>query len=104
MVKLNRKRYIVFEITSNKEFSSDMAERAILDSSLKFLGELGTSEAGIKFLHEFWHENKGVLSANANHIPKVKLVLALIKKISGHDVMIRSKKVFGTLKKIKSEI
>lgn len=112
----NRKRYIVFEIISNKELSSDMAERAILEGSLRFLGELGTSEAGIRFLPEFWHKNKspsnlatargtarGVLSANAVHIPKVKLVLALMKKISGHDVIIRSIKVFGTLKKIKSE-
>ena len=103
MTKQNRKRYILFEIISNKELSSDMAESAILESSLRFLGELGTSEAGIRFLPEFWHKNKGVLSANANHIPKVKLALALIKKISGHDVIIRSIKVFGTLKKIKSE-
>ena len=100
----NRKRYIVFEIISNKELSSDMAERAILDGSLRLLGELGTSEAGIRFLSEFWAKNKGVLSANANHIPKVKLVLALIKKISGHDVIIKSIKVFGTLKKIKSNL
>ena len=102
-VKPNRKRYILFEIISNKAFDINMAERAILDSSLKFLGEFGASEAKITFLPEFWGENKGVLSVNAIYVPKVKLAFALIKKISGHDVILRSIKVFGTIRKIKSE-
>lgn len=100
----NRKRYILFEIMSNKEISADTAEKSILGSSLGFLGELGISEAGIRFFPEFWAKNTGVISANATHIPKVKLVLALIKKISGHDVIVKSVKVFGTLKKIKSKV
>jgi RNase P/RNase MRP subunit POP5 len=102
-VKTNRKRYILFEIISNKEISLKMAEDAVFESSLRLLGELGVSEAKIMFLPEFWHKNSGVISANANYIPKIKTVLALIKKISGHDVIIKSIKVFGTLRKIKGE-
>ena len=101
-VKADRKRYILFEVISNKEFTAEMMKRAVSDETVRFLGELGASEASLRLLPEFWHKNKGVLVTNAKSVSKVKLVLALIKQIAGHQVMVKSMKVFGTLKKIKS--
>jgi RNase P/RNase MRP subunit POP5 len=101
-VKADRKRYILFEVISNKEHRFDEVKEAVTASSQRILGELGTSEASLRFLPEFWKRNRGVLVTNQANIPKMKLVLALTKKVSGHDIIIRSIKVFGTLRKIKS--
>ena len=101
MKKPYRKRYILFKIISDKEIRYETAKKAILDSSLKLLGELGTSKANIKVLPDFWQKNRGVISVNHNYVPKIKLSLALIKQINNQKVIVLSEKVFGTLKKIK---
>jgi ribonuclease P/MRP protein subunit POP5 len=101
-VKANRKRYILFEIISDKELSLKSVNEAIFSSSQQLLGELETSKAHLIVLSDFYKNHKSVIQVNHNYVQKIKLALALIKKINNQDVIIQTKTVFGTLKKIKS--
>ena len=103
-VKPNRKRYILFEIISDKEIGFELSKRAILDSVEKLIGSLGISKADLKLLPDFYSKNQGIISANHDYIPKIKLGVALIERIGNQDVIVRTTKVFGTLKKIKNMI
>lgn len=100
-VKPNRKRYIWFEIISDKEIGFENAKNAIFDSATKLLGSLGLSRSHLKVLHDFYKKNRGVIVVNHDYVPKIKLSIALIRKIKNQNVIIQTKKVFGTLKKIK---
>ena len=100
-VKLNRKRYIWFEIISDKEIKFEIAKQAIFDSAIKLFGSLGISKSHLKVLPDFYKKNQGVLSINHDYISKTKLALAMITKIGNQKTIFQSKKVFGTLKKIK---
>ena len=101
-VKQNRKRYIFFKIISDREIQFETAKRAILESSSILLGELGTSKANINVLPEFWQNNSGVISVSHNYVQKLKFSLALIKHIHNQYVIVRTTKVYGTLKKLKN--
>jgi RNase P/RNase MRP subunit POP5 len=101
-VKPNRKRYILFEIISDKEIGFELSKRAILDSAEKLIGSLGISKADLRLLPDFYSKNQGVISVNHDYIPKIKLAVALIQRIGSQDVIFRTKRVFGTLRKIKN--
>jgi RNase P/RNase MRP subunit POP5 len=97
----NRKRYILFKISSNKEFELKSVERAIKASILRFLGESEFGNINPAVLPEYWGKNQGVLRVTNVHIPKIKISLALIKEIEGSKVIVQTLRIFGTLKKIK---
>jgi len=101
VVKPYRKRYILFEIISNKEIKSGFIKEAIFQSIYNLIGALGLSRANVKFLDGFWEKNRGVLCIDHRYVPEIKTSLSLIKKIGNQEVIIKSIKVFGTLKKIK---
>ena len=99
----NRKRYIVFKIISDIEFEPESVKKAIKSSILNFFGELGISRANPRLLVAYCKKNQWVLQVNNNYVPKVKVALALIKEIMGSKVIIKTEKVYGTLKKIKQK-
>jgi RNase P/RNase MRP subunit POP5 len=101
-VKPNRKRYILFEIISDKEIGFELSKRAILDSAEKLIGSLGISKADLRLLPDFYSKNRGVISVNHDYIPKIKLAVALIQRIGSQDIIFHTKRVFGTLRKIKN--
>jgi len=101
-VKPNRKRYILFEIISDKEIGFELSKRAILDSTEKLIGSLGISKADLRLLPDFYSKNRGVISVNHDYIPKIKLAVTLIQRIGSQDVIFHTKRVFGTLRKIKN--
>ena len=97
-----KKRYLAFEIISKskiKDFSS--VSGAIWSSSLSFMGEIGAAKAGIWVLADKYDSNaqKGIIKVGHKHVNELKASLALIDKIENQDVIIRSSKVSGILKK-----
>ena len=100
-VRPYRKRYILFEIISDKEINEKIIENTIFQSTKKLLGSMGTSNSKLKFMSNFWDGEKGVLRVEHTHVPKIKTSLAMIDKIGRQKVILYSKKVFGTLKKVK---
>ena len=99
-----KKRYVVFEIKSDKAFSLSEVQEAVESSLLRFLGELWTAKASPLFLKEKWNETEQCCAVKVNHTYVVELQSALIrnKKIKNTPVLIKSVISSGTLKKASS--
>lgn len=98
MIKTEKPRYIKFEIISEKPVKFRDLRTTVLKTALEFLGEDQYRNAKILILEEHLKNKKGVIKTTHRYVDKVKVVLALIKKIKDINVIIRSLKVSGTLR------
>ncbi len=94
-----KKRYLSFEIISEKNISVENASKAVNESTLKFLGTLESAKAGFMFLADKYTHNAGVVKTGHKYTEKVRTALALIPTIENEPVIFRTRIVSGTLKK-----
>lgn len=101
-----RKRYIVYEVKSEKKLSFNEAREAI-DNALKTLiGTLGVAKAGVIHLKKYWSNEKmrGILRVNHNFIDEVKASFIFINKVESKKTNIRSIYTTGVINKAKKHI
>ncbi|MBN2422794.1 hypothetical protein JXB41_06195 [Candidatus Woesearchaeota archaeon] len=96
-----KKRYLVFEVISEKEIYPDCVFDAIENSTGSLLGELDKGKSGIMILKKHYNEKlkKGLIKVNYKYLDKLRFSLALINKIKRNNVIIRSAGASGILKK-----
>jgi len=95
-----KKRYIVYEILSEKKMKFNEVKESINKAVLGFLGELGYSKSGLIILDMF-KNNKGVLKTNHKEVDNIKTSLALIDNIDNNKVIFKSILVTGVINKAK---
>jgi|SRR3989338_3919184 len=95
-----KKRYILFEIISKENFSFPEVKKSVDEALLRFLGEFGIAKAAPLLLGERYKNNCFILKVRHTAVDEVKAAIILIKSIKNTPVIIRSKRVSGTLKKI----
>jgi len=93
-----KKRYLVFEVISEKQIDFNVVNNIILQNSSNFLGELGMAEAGIFLLQDKFdtEKKKGIIKVNHKYVHHLKSALALI---NDEDAIFRSVGVSGILNK-----
>lgn len=96
-----KKRYLVFEVLSDKKFNFQEINTAVWDATLAFLGELGASKAGIILLGDKWNQKKqrGLIRVDRKYVDNIKVALALITKINSENVVVKSVGVSGVIGK-----
>ncbi|MBT3814549.1 hypothetical protein HOG07_03850 [Candidatus Woesearchaeota archaeon] len=96
-----KKRYVVFEIVADKEFSVLEVELEVVRILKDFFGQLGLSKASPLFLKEKFSSGKQrfVVKVNNKHVDELKAALTLSKSIKSTPVIIKSIITSGTLKK-----
>ena len=96
-----KKRYLVFKIISKKDIKSSDVSSLIWQSSLSFLGEIGTAKAGIWVLPDKWNQKKQkcMLKKNNKYVDKLKTSLTLIKSFKRQQIIIKSVGVSGMINK-----
>lgn len=96
-----KKRYLVFELISEKKFSAAEVEEAVHSALHDFLGQLGLAKAAPFFLKERFNfpAQRFLLKVNHQYPAEAKAALALIKKIKNTDLIIRSLTTTGSIKK-----
>ena len=104
MKKPYRKRYISFEIISDIKFDENSIEKSIKNSMKELFGAFGLSEANPRILSELTKENRFVLQIDHRYVQKAKVAMGYIKEINKKQVILKTLKVYGTLKKIKEVI
>ncbi|MEM2918598.1 MAG: Rpp14/Pop5 family protein [Candidatus Altiarchaeota archaeon] len=94
-----RNRYLAFEIISERKFSKEDVTKAIWNSALKFLGELGTGKTSLRLIE--WNEEKqhGIIKVNHKSVDEIRAAIALIKEINSIPIIPRVLGVSGTIKK-----
>ncbi len=95
-----RKRYLVFEIISDKAINNAQnVQRAIEQAALNYGGSAGVANAGILFLKDYYKHNHGVIRVAHNAVDDLKTALTFITHIDDTEVAIRSVKTAGSIKK-----
>ncbi len=94
-----KKRYILFEIQAEKEFTVAEVQEVVQYALHDFLGQLGLATASPLFLKEKFAKNHFTLKVNNNYVDEVKSAVILIKKIKNTPVLLRSITTSGMLKK-----
>lgn len=97
-----KKRYLLFEACCNNSLEFNAVRMEIEREFVRLAGESGYGAARIRLLKEFWDGRTGVATVSNKYVDHLKVSLMLIRKINNQDVIFRSIKVSGTLKKIKN--
>lgn len=96
-----KKRYLVFEVISDKKFSSTEIEKEVAQALLNFLGQLGVAKSAPLFIKEKFNQPQQRFALKINHkfVDEAKVALTLIKKIKNTPVIIKSLITTGIIKK-----
>lgn len=99
------KRYIAFEIISESPVQYNEFISAVWTSMFNFLGELGSSEAGVWFVHNLYDEKtqKGLLKCRHDAVEKIRTSLSLIQIIGETRAIIKIMGVTGTIKSARTK-
>lgn len=98
-----RKRYLVFEVISEKQVKPEDVLREINSKCLEFMGIFQYGKAGILILRNQFSENKGVIRVSHKYVDYLKAALMLVKDINGIKTSINVRGVSGILKKAKNK-
>ena len=98
-----KKRYLAYEIMSDKQITFNNLEKDLKRNIINFLGELNYAKAGI-ILTKIYKNNKGILKLNNKYLNYVRAALTLTKKINSQNVIIKTNYVSGSIKKVKNYI
>jgi len=87
----------LFETISKNKIKFGDIKKAILENCLKFLGQLGCAKAGIMIIKQ------NIIRVNTKYINDIRASLSLIEKINNEEVIIRTIKISGILKKLQNK-
>ncbi len=97
-----RKRYLAYEIISKEPITDSKAvSETIWKTALKYLGEIGCSEAGIIILSDKFNKKnqRGLIRVNHRSLDRLRATITLIRQVEGQDVIFRSVGASGIIKK-----
>lgn len=97
-----KKRYILFQIVSDTQFSTQEIKTTVKEALKDFLGELGLAKSAPLFVKE--KDNKFILKVNHKYINESISALILIKRIKNKPVIVKSIITSGTIKKATSAL
>ena len=101
-----KKRYLVYEVISKSSFNDAAhVNKAILDASKEFLGNLGMARAGIIAMSDQWNADtqRGIMRVNNKHVEDLKASLVFAGSVDGKEAIVRSIGASGILKKAKQK-
>ena len=96
-----KKRYIVYKITSEEDISMYAAQKSILDQIHALLGVFQAAKAGIMPLKFDENTKKGIFRVNNTAVNLVRSSFVLIKNINNVPACVETVGVSGILKKAK---
>ncbi len=96
-----KKRYLVFEVISDKPVAWPAVRKTINGAVLRHIGELGHAKAGMQLLDEQWNKKlfRGMLRTTHTSLDEIRSSLALIRDIEGVPAIVRSVGASGILKR-----
>jgi ribonuclease P/MRP protein subunit POP5 len=98
-----RNRYIAFEIISDSDIARKDVVKAIWNSALQFLGELGASKTSIWVMDWDDKMKNGILKVNHKSVDDVRAAMALLKGINGGRAIFHVRGISGTVKKARGK-
>ncbi len=96
-----KKRYIAFEILSDRHFSFVEIKEEVRAALDRFLGSFGSAQASPMIISQRFDEQQQrfIIKVNNTFVDEVKMALIVCTHIKHSPVIIRSLLTSGTLKK-----
>jgi len=94
-----RKRYIGFEVVSNRLVPFTEVSTAIQASYLSLFGTWGLGTAGVQILKECYKNNKGIIRVNHTSVHQAKACLGAVRSID--HALVQSFTTSGNIGKVK---
>ena len=94
-----KKRYIIFQVHSEKDIPSKDVLQAIDRACLEFMGILYYGKAGVMILKNQYKDNQGIIRVSHKYVDHVKASLLFIKQINNIKIKVEPIGVSGILKK-----
>ena len=100
-----RRRYIIIDIVSESERDLGEVVNTVWDSILGFLGEIGTSRAGVWVVKDLFDQENQRFGVKVNHdyVEEIRAALALVNQIEGEKTNLRVLGVTGTMKSARAK-
>lgn len=95
-----KKRYIIFEVISDKNLNFSLVKNSLNEVFERFLGMINMAKANIVFFEDF-NNQKGIIKVNNKYVDYVKAAFTQINMIGDNGVIVRSVGVSGILNKAK---
>lgn len=95
-----KKRYIYFELISDRKLASGEVSKLLWNSFLRLYGEFGSAE--IKFWFIEFADGKGIIRCAHDKVDKAKAAILFLKESENFGIMPKILRVSGSLKKIRS--
>ncbi len=94
-----RKRYIIFDVISEKPKKIHEVNIAIWNSILGFLGESEASRARIWLISSIFNEKKqrAAVKVSHDHVENVRAAISLVREINGERVTLAVIGLAGTM-------
>ncbi|MBS1266886.1 MAG: Ribonuclease P protein component 2 [Candidatus Woesearchaeota archaeon] len=97
-----KKRFLVFEIISNKKIKSfELVKKTIKKQVLQTWGEIGSAKAGLLFIKFDYSKQRGIIKIGHKSVDQIKTCLSLIKRAGRQKVIFKTVGVSGILNKAK---
>ena len=99
-----KKRYILFELISEKKLNEKDVSRELWHNFLRLFGSIGCAKAKIWFILFDTKKNKGIIRCANETVEEVKAGLLFLKDVKGAAVIPKILLVSGSIKKLKEKI
>ena len=99
-----KKRYIGFKVEEGKSFKREDLVKAIWNSAIAFLGELGSSKMSLWVKEYNETTGFGIIESNIKYLHEAIFILSLTKNVGKDRVNILPLCVSGTIKGIERNI
>ena len=97
-----KKRYMAYEIMSNKPVKE--ADKALIKRIRELLGVFSASKAGVMSVKYNDDKQRGILRVDRKFVDHIRSCFVMIKHLNNEEVLVRTLKVSGMIKKVKKEI
>ena len=94
-----KRRYILFEVRSEKKPKASEVRRAVTDEVLSLIGSKGSAEAAYQFIDYDEKTMKGIIRVNNRGVDNAIQALTLVREISFNKALVHIIRVTGTVKK-----
>jgi len=94
-----KKRYLAFDVISEREQSFPDVSKAIWSAVCSFVGMRGAAAMGLHLFAEKYNNQQGILKVAHTHVDAINASLALVTTIHNEPVIIRSLGASGVLRK-----
>jgi ribonuclease P/MRP protein subunit POP5 len=100
----SKKRYVMFEVVSDKKFAKEDVKKAVWSVLHENLGNMGLADAEFSFIDFEEKSQKGILRCTNTKLEQVRAALALLSEINLYKAFLYVRTVTGSIKKANSRV